>query len=146
MRSPRSTSSRPSFLESCGSIAPNGGPTTIYHFAYSPEEGRCLGFAYRSTNDFESEELQSNALGIKPSENVEDKAEQAIERSGIVGGMVELINLAKEVDDAKPTGERVGVGGALCAAFITRDGMRTSEVYRFPDYEDLYSEMVLGLQ
>jgi hypothetical protein len=52
-------------------IAEEGMTATVYQLGYSRVRERMVGFAYRSTADFASEELEVPSVGIKPHESLE---------------------------------------------------------------------------
>src|SRR5690606_14941893 len=80
------------------------GTGTIYHFGYDPDEDRFEGFAYRSSNDFESERLEQNVY-IKP---------PFAGQSSLIGfpdDFVEACRRQKIEQDKLPADKRVHIGG-----------------------------------
>ncbi len=81
--------------------------TTIYTFGLSKVDGRFTGFAYRSTADFEAEQLPTG-MAIKPA--------TALEEAKVADSLEALIGVARkqqEHDRGLPRMERVGIGGEL---------------------------------
>jgi len=119
--------------------------STVYHFGFNEDEGRFVGFAYRSANKFVSERLPY-AIGLKP--DPEYGPEEAVELNAFPADFISVAQRQKTRDEAKPINERVGVGGKLIAYYLNRfedqDGalrVRTSmhECYDFPDYGRAYA-------
>lgn len=121
--------------------------TTIYHFGYSHEESRFVGFAYRSANDFVSERL-GYGLGIKPPVQLPEQQSWSWPD--------DFIKIAKDQrvqDDALPSEKRVGVGGHITSYMMdverapSGDRVRTTVTrpYSFPDYSEMYDRAVHAL-
>jgi hypothetical protein len=47
-------------------FGPVTGTSTVYHFGYSDSLEQYVGFAYRSTSDYNSERLLDRSFGVKP--------------------------------------------------------------------------------
>jgi len=107
--------------------------STIYYFGYSTISRRCKGYAFRSTNNFELEELQYS-VGIKPP--ICD-----IEVREIPEDIIRIIGRQKEQDEQLPLGERLGIGGEIHFAVITPSQIYTRVLHRFDDYETCYLQM-----
>ena len=88
-------------------ILPAGATATIYTFGISRDDGEFTGFAYRSTSDFQAEQLK-HGIGVKPAP-----------QSGVVGEVSDLSDFVKlafsqqEADRELPRPKRVGIGGEL---------------------------------
>jgi hypothetical protein len=106
--------------------------STVYHFGFSHEEERYVGFAYRSTNDFQSERL-NYAMGIKPP--IANPAIASLE------DFVLTMRRQRESEEAKESGGRLYVGGEIQLVILENQGIRLETVYRFPDYDDMYDQM-----
>lgn len=76
--------------------------STIYHFGYHQVENRFVGFAFRSKNNFEPENLEYG-LGIKP---VDDELRRIstdlVEKKGLPEGFINLMEYQKLNDENKP--------------------------------------------
>ena len=106
---------------------------TIYYFGYSKIDCRCKGYAFRSTNNFELEELKYS-IGIKPP--VLD-----IEVKEIPEDIIRIIGRQKEQDEQLPLGQRLGIGGEIHFAVITPNQICIRVLHRFDDYETCYLQM-----
>jgi hypothetical protein len=94
---------------------------TIYHFGYDEADRRFVGFAYRSTDDFESEPL-AYGVGTKPA--------FVIEMQGNLGwpdDFIDICEAQKLADEATPPGARVGVGGYLVSYEMNVERMAEGE-------------------
>ena len=111
--------------------------TTIYHFGYDDQLFTFRGYAYRSVNDFESEELPIG-IGIKPpikyslTENIQDD-------------LINIIRIQRDQDLSSPILERIGIGGDIHIFFLEPGSISIQRVFRFEDYESLYSDMCTRL-
>lgn len=113
--------------------------STIYHFGYWPEEKRMIGFAYRSTSGFASEEL-IYSLGVKPPDGIElEQAMMILEAHGLPGGFIELMKQQKAHDDGRPPNERVGIGGEIQFVAMNPNEYLLTTCHRFEDYEQHFS-------
>lgn len=98
-----------------GNLLPPDGTATIYTFGLSLDDGEFAGFAYRSTSDFEAEQLQ-HGIGVKPAPE-----------SGVIGeinGLADFVKLAfsqQEADRKLPRLKRVGIGGELWLYTLLKD-------------------------
>jgi hypothetical protein len=117
--------------------------STIYHFGFDEGESRFIGFAYRSTNNFRSEQLPEGT-GIKPN-NIDVK-------DFVVRNFPDdFINLAKQqkaADEDSALNERVGIGGKLIAYSMHRHEIPSGKTFpvltcytchQFDDYDSAYS-------
>lgn len=102
---------------------------TVYHFGYSKDEGRYVGFAYRSTNGFSSERLK-DGLRTKP---------------GLPDARIEsLADFAKTMRKQRTAQEqesfetRTFIGGEVQLAIMEKQTLTISTVDRFEDYEQVY--------
>lgn len=113
----------------------SGQTSTVYHFGISEESGDCVGYAYRSTNDFVSERLPEGGVGIKP------QPVGTWEAPDNLPGFIELACRVRKEQDALPISERIDIGGALRVIVIANRTIATSEIYRFDDFEQVWNEM-----
>ncbi|MEK6663215.1 MAG: hypothetical protein AABY73_05035 [Pseudomonadota bacterium] len=115
------------------SVAAAGGlgeiTTTLYHFGYSKIEARYVGYAYRSTANFQSERLQY-ALGFKPQVRVE-----APENIEFPRFMIEIILEQQRQDLLLPIDQQVGIGGEIEFAVLADGSTNIETVHRFASYE-----------
>lgn len=115
------------------SVAAAGGlgdiTTTLYHFGYSRNEAKYVGYAYRSTCDFQSERLQY-ALGFKPQVHVE--ASESIELPNF---LIEIILEQQRQDRLLPIDQQVGIGGEIIFAVLADGRTNIETVHRFASYE-----------
>jgi hypothetical protein len=103
--------------------------TTLYHFGYSKAEAKYVGYAYRSTCDFESDRLQY-ALGFKP--QVQIKSCEKIEFPDF---LVDIVLEQQRQDRLLPLKEQVGIGGEIEFVKLANRTTRIETVQRFVTYE-----------
>lgn len=101
--------------------------TTVYQFGISEETGKIVNFAYRSTNNFISEEL-GYGTGVKPECDV------------LQGKLVELIPVMmqqqRSIQSAKPESERIYIGGEIIVFHLTSNGCNTFKIGAFDDFSE----------
>lgn len=101
---------------------------TIYHFGLSETSGQMVHFAFRSTHDFEAEELV-HGVGAKPDCTLPQEGE-----------MYQLVPMMMEeqrrLQAERPTGDRIHIGGDAMAIHLTREGCRQHLLFRFHDYDE----------
>jgi hypothetical protein len=118
---------------------PDGMSSTVYHLGYSPSSNGYVGYAYRSTNDFESEAIQSPCFGIKP---------HPPEGSASPATMEEIIELAEAVranEDGKAADERLYVGGELVLTQLSQRTIVSAKIHSFEDFEAAWLTMNANL-
>jgi hypothetical protein len=107
--------------------------STIYYFGYSKTSLRFKGYAFRSANNFEKEELQYS-IGIKPPLlNVEIKE--------IPNDIIRVMDLQKKYDDGLPLKQRLGIGGEIHLAVLSPGQINMFVLYTFSDYEQCFLQM-----
>jgi hypothetical protein len=113
---------------------------TVYHFGYSKNKKRFIGYAYRSTNNWVPEELKEG-IGIKPAikYNFEDDFQ-------LPSSFVKLIIRQRELDLELPLEERIGIGGDIHFVVMNYNAINISICYRFPSYDDDFQEMCLNIE
>ena len=103
--------------------------TTLYHFGYSRTEGRYVGYAYRSTSNFQSERLQY-ALGLKPQVPV-----APTDNIQFPGFLIDIVVQQQRYDRSLPADQQVGIGGEIEFAVLSEGATRIETVHRFISYE-----------
>jgi hypothetical protein len=115
--------------------------STVYHFGYSRQAKRMVAFAYRSTDNFQSEAL-ADGLYTKPAYHPSGR-----EMTTFPDDFVELCKEQREAQDRIPIADRVFIGGQVVAfalkAFRDSNGnceilTTVSRPFTFDDYEQSY--------
>lgn len=108
---------------------PEEATTTVYTFGFCQESGRGIGFAYRSTNDFDSESLQYG-LAAKP-------------ECTLPTGELNLTELVprmmleqRHIQESLPENRRLYIGGRVNALHLTPNGCSAFQIYEFSDFQD----------
>lgn len=100
--------------------------TTVYQFGISEINDKVVSFAYRSTNDFESEQLQYGTA-VKPKCRVPE------------GNLIELIpsmmEEQRDIQENLPKESRLYIGGEIYALCLTAEGCNSFKLGQFKDYE-----------
>ena len=121
------------------------GTATIYHFGYDPDFDRFEGFAYRSSNNFESEALAHNIHTQPPM-----AAQFSI--TGFPDDFVETCRGQKFEQDKLPADKRVHIGGHVMAYTLQRqkrEGQPTTTyatvqtAFEFEDLRDMYHRTMM---
>ncbi|WP_295326046.1 hypothetical protein [uncultured Sphingopyxis sp.] len=119
-----------------------GGPADIYHLCYDPDDDQFGGFAYRSSNDFESEPL---GHGTYP----EPGLGGAFPITAFPGDLVRACRRLRFEQDRLDLDKRQHIGGQVIAYMMQRheaDGQPMSTLttvqtaYEFEDFEAAYGE------
>lgn len=108
---------------------------TIYHFGYSEHRQTYTGYAYRSTNNWASEELPYG-VGVKPQIKIEIE-----ENFELPGKFVEIMLAQQEADSLLPKSERVGIGGEINFVHMAQGAFNISTCHRFANYESDYAKI-----
>lgn len=108
----------------------NGLTATIYHFGYSAQEERYVGYAYRAEHDFRSDRLQHDVLGYKPVVQVALNDDILFPDS-----LIEIMLEQQRQDRLLPLAERVGIGGEIEFVVMSERTIRVETVYRFSSHE-----------
>ncbi len=115
------------------SVTANGGlsglTATIYHFGYSLVERKYIGFAYRSTKDFQSERLPYDCLGSNP----EIKFELP-ENIAIPSLFIDLMKQQQLADKSLTIDQPVGIGGEVEFVVLRDQKIHIETAYRFDSY------------
>ncbi len=125
-------------------VALEGVTATIYTFGWSRERESFVGFAYRSTNGFTTENL-AHGMALKPPPS-----------SGEFPDIVSLPDLVKymitqqQEDSLKPRMERVGIGGEVTLTQMFRDqsgfvAFHQCPILRFDSFHDDWEAMLANL-
>lgn len=109
--------------------------TTLYHFGYSTLEKRYVGYAYRSTKNWESDRLP-DALGLKPVVHV-----PPIDDIQFSQFLIDIVSEQRRQDLLLPLSERVGIGGDIQFVVLENGVVTVSTVHHFESYESEYKQM-----
>lgn len=130
----------PGFAAACG--ATKELTATIYHFGFSYDAGEFVGRAFRSTNNFKTEELANPCFAVKPPEGIElTIAFESCRDKGLPAGFIELMKQQKAIDDSRPFAERVGIGGEVQFLVMTTEAWTLTTCHRFEDYDQDLAEL-----
>ena len=114
---------------------PLPGTATIYHFGIDERTGLCRRIAYRSADDFVSDEGKAPAFGVKP-EPVDGSRQEGLSDA-------ELIEFARKIrrqQDELPEG-RIYIGGDLMFTELSKNAILSRRVFRWEDQYDHWQEM-----
>jgi len=112
---------------------PDGITTTVYHFGLSEDDGRMCGFAYRSTDDFSSEQLDYG-WRFKPECTVPDGDD--------IGAIIEaMMREQRQIQETRPLNERVFIGGEAILHHLMPGSYAAYNLFRFEDYDDTLKEI-----
>lgn len=119
--------------------------TTIYQFGLNEIDGKFQGYAYRSTNNYFSEEM-TYSIGIKPryAFSTDEEISKFIE--GNIGQDVisSLMLKLKEYDDNLGSihPDKVGIGGQMEICILQKGYLQISIKDIFPDCASVYQEIL----
>lgn len=98
---------------------------TVYHIGFSLFTSKIKQFAYRSTDDFKSQEIP-NGWFYKPECSTPDGEE-------ILDVIKAMMFEQRAIQDAKPASERVYIGGQINAIILEANCVRHMTIADFPD-------------
>lgn len=104
------------------------GTATIYHFGFSEEDGTIHSFVYRSTNNFKSERIEKDYLGVKP-ECVVPAAYR------LPQDIKKMMDDQRAIQASVPKDQRVYIGGEIQVHHLSEDGFHVYTLDRFEDYQ-----------
>lgn len=102
--------------------------TTVYQYGISEDSNKVISFAYRSVNDFQSEQLPYGT-GIKPECTLPEGSYDLIE--AIPGVMEEQRRIQSQVSAEA----RLYIGGEIQAFYLNAEGCRSFKIGEFSDFD-----------
>lgn len=123
---------------------------TIYQFGLHEIDGKFHGYAYRSTNDFQSEEIK-HGVGVKPPDafitadgtlSLDKYAPEGISIEEILSN---IMHRQKEYDETLDVSERLGIGGIIQIVILTKDNIIIKNYKYFDDFENTYNQILENL-
>ena len=114
-------------VDAAGGLGPI--TTTIYHFGYSRAESQYVGYAYRSTSNFQPERLPY-ALGYKPEVPL-----HATDDMQFPDYLVDIVIRQQQHDRSLPIQDQLGIGGEIDFAVLSGRTTLIETVFRFISYE-----------
>jgi len=112
---------------------PTGLTTTVYQIGVSEIDEEICAFAYRSKNDFTSEPLR-HATRAKPDCTI-------LQSENFVDDIRQMMFEQKEIQDARPSAERIYIGGECILMRLDRISFMATTAFQFDDYEKHLQEM-----
>jgi hypothetical protein len=100
--------------------------TTVYQFGISEETGDIVSFAYRSKNNFVSEEI-AYGTGVKPTCTVPE--------NDFMAQIPDMMNERRQIQDKEPVESRVYIGGEIFAFYLNEDGCNCLKLGEFDEYK-----------
>lgn len=101
--------------------------TTIYQIGVSEDDEEIRAYAYRSSNDFESEPLE-HGTRYKP--------ECALPSDvSLLQALRPMMEEQRRIQGSKPSNERIYIGGQCIFMHLTKDVCTTATLFDFDDYE-----------
>lgn len=92
--------------------------------------GRCRRFAYRSADDFESEEGEAPAFGVKPEPLGGTQPNELSD-----AGLIDFAKRIRNEQDARTT-DRIDIGGDLMLTEVRKNSVSSQRIYRWEDQHD----------
>lgn len=101
--------------------------TTIYQIGVSEDDQEVRAFAYRSTNNFESEPL-THGTRYKPECAL-------LSDVSLLQALRPMMEEQRRIQESKPPSERIYIGGQCVVMHLTKDACTTATLFSFDDYE-----------
>lgn len=101
--------------------------TTIYQIGVGEGDQEVRAFAYRSTNNFESEPL-AHGTRYKPECTL-------LSDVSLLEALRPMMEEQRRIQESKPSRERIYIGGQCVVMHLTKDACTTSTLFSFEDYE-----------
>ncbi len=111
-----------------------GAKASVYHFGWVPSEDRVVGFEYKVENEFASERIPDGCW-MHP-----DTVPDIVIRHP--DDLVRITKKQKKIDDALPPEKRAGIGGDFHRLHLTKEGVSIQRVFRAPEFDKVFREMV----
>ncbi|MPN28603.1 hypothetical protein SDC9_176045 [bioreactor metagenome] len=128
---------------------PTNESTTLYQFGIHEIDNKIYGYAYRSTNDYSSEQLPYS-IGVKPTGPFETDDNLFDFLSGLLGeeALQKVMLKLKEYDDQLETQNtyKVGIGGLLEVCVFEKYSLDIKIYDIFPDYRSVHEEILKNCQ
>lgn len=105
--------------------------TTVYQFDLSPKSLEPLGFAYRSTNDFKSENL-GYGIGCKPECMIP-------EGPFSVDYLAVMMREQRENQEKLPLTERLHIGGECVVLHLTKENCNAIALCQFDGFDEQFA-------
>jgi hypothetical protein len=102
--------------------------STVYHFGFSKQDQQYVRYAYRSTNNFNSERSAEEGIGIKP------QPESKTETPETIDAVVDLASKLIQEQSKKPKPDRIYIGGEIFMTLLSDEGIVTKKVHIFDSY------------
>lgn len=106
--------------------------TTVYQIGISEDDEKVHAFAYRSTNNFQSEPL-THGTRAKP--------ECTFPEGNLITHLQSMMLEQRAIQESKAVDERIYIGGECVVMHLTKDVCTTKKWFRFDDYKDQLSEI-----
>ena len=121
--------------------------TTIYQIGYDRRQEAFRAFAYRSSEDFQSEALPSEFWAIRPQIDLADFTERMHEADDTTAEalIIDMMERQRAEDGRLPPDQRVGIGGEIQIAEMRPGRITLSRAHRFADYEANWHEILKNL-
>jgi hypothetical protein len=101
--------------------------TTVYHFGFSEDSGLIHSFAYRSTDNFQSEAL-GYGYGVKPECTLPDNV-------SFPDDIKTLMDEQRAIQRRKRKNKRVYIGGEIQIHHLTKAGFNVYTLAQFDDFD-----------
>lgn len=124
---------------------------TIYQFGLHEIDNKFHGYAYRSKNNFQSEELEQG-IGVKPTDAFKtvnggvDLSPYMPEGASVEEILINIMERQKEYDSCLGIDERLGIGGIVQIVYLGRDSIAIKNYKYFDDFEATYDEILSNLE
>jgi hypothetical protein len=106
---------------------PDSVTTTVYHSGFSEEDGVIHSYAYRSSNNFQSESLEYG-LRVKPECDIPERYE-------LPTHVKQMMDSQRAIQTTRPKADRVYVGGQIIVHHLTEQSFSVYVLDEFDDYE-----------
>ena len=116
---------------------PGPGGTKVYHVGYSQREDEYVAYGYYSGNDFEGEKILGAETSVDYAQPIGPEIRDAFRKDqGPIERIVDYFKKVHEVDQQKPAGERIAVGGEVWMHTLVEGQIDTRRIHVYDDYEE----------
>lgn len=112
---------------------PNDFTTTVYQLGISEENGKVVSFAYRSTNNFESESI-GYGICVKPN--------CTVPKGNLIDVLPEMMEEQRIIQKQMPSESRVYIGGEIQVLHLTMQGCDSFIISKFSDFSETEAEIL----
>ncbi|MCL4872269.1 MAG: hypothetical protein KJ063_25190 [Anaerolineae bacterium] len=113
---------------------PDNWTTTVYHFGFSEQKGIIHNYAYRSSNNFKSEQILQYGIYVKPECSIPENYE-------LPKDFKIMMAEQRTIQSSLPQEQRTYIGGKIQVHHLMQQGYAVFSLDKFEDYDENLNAM-----